>query len=417
MFGPIGSLLGLNGGVMGTGIQGPSAAPITNPVPLSQINDAYTSTQNSLASQQALLAALQSQNGLQNQSNVYNQFQDIVAGRGPNPAQAMLNQATGQNVANQAALAAGVRGANANAGLVARQAAQAGAGAQQQAAGQAATMQANQSLNALNSAGAQANAMANNQVGQTNANTQAQQAEQQALLQGLSNFNSAAVGSQGSINTGNAALANTQLQGQQGMVGGILQGIGAGLHMFADGGAIAPSPDAFSGPQSKFGQFLNNVSQSADQSIQQAQPQNAQQQVQKGSAEATKGLMGLLGGGGGGGGAAMAGGMDAADLAGAATMLAAKGGEVQAMVSPGEVYLTPEQVAEVIRGADPMKVGEKIGGKPKVGGAVNSYSNDTVKKNLQVGGFVVPRSETQSKKPERNAGDFVRKVFAKQGRA
>ncbi len=85
--------------------------------------------------------------------DVLAQQQGVANGTGPNPAQAMLNQATGQNVANQAALMAGQRGAGANVGLMARQAAQQGAGIQQNAAGQGAAMQAQQQMNALNSMG------------------------------------------------------------------------------------------------------------------------------------------------------------------------------------------------------------------------------------------------------------------------
>lgn len=97
------------------------------------------------------------------QQGTADQLQNIANGQGPNPAQAMLNQATGQNVANQAALMAGQRGASANAGLIARQAAMQGAGIQQNAAGQGATMQANQSLGALGQLGGQQQAMSGTQ--------------------------------------------------------------------------------------------------------------------------------------------------------------------------------------------------------------------------------------------------------------
>ena len=99
-------------------------APITNQMGL----DSITQAQNQLAQQNAFVQALQAQNGIGNQSNVYNQLQNVANGTGPNPAQAMLANATGQNVANQAALMAGQRGSNANVGLMARQAAQQGAG-------------------------------------------------------------------------------------------------------------------------------------------------------------------------------------------------------------------------------------------------------------------------------------------------
>ena len=158
-------LLGNNNGANGTGFSTPQGANITNPTNPGQINNAYSGNQTALAQQQALLQALQAQGGLGNQSQVYNQLQGVVNGTGPNPAQAQLAQATGTNVANQAALMAGQRGAGSNVGLIARQAGQQGAATQQNAVGQAATLQANQSLNALNSAGSIANTQVANQIG------------------------------------------------------------------------------------------------------------------------------------------------------------------------------------------------------------------------------------------------------------
>ena len=111
--GAIGGLLGLNGGANGSGYAAPAGTNIVNPTNPGQLAAANQGAQNSLQSQQQLLGALQGQNGLQNQSNVYGQLQGVVNGTGPNPAQAMLNQQTGTNVANQAALMAGQRGAGA----------------------------------------------------------------------------------------------------------------------------------------------------------------------------------------------------------------------------------------------------------------------------------------------------------------
>jgi hypothetical protein len=99
------------------------------------------------------------------------------------------------------------------------------------------------------------------------------------------------------------------------------------------------------------------------------------------------------------------------------TALAAEGGKVPALVSPGERYLPPKEVAKVVKGQkSPMEAGEKIPGKPKVGGAKNSYANDTVPKTLEEGGIVLPRSVTQSKNPEWAAHKFVRDVMAKKHR-
>lgn len=430
--GPLAALTGTAGGVGGTGIQGPSSANITNPVTADQISNSYTGTQNGLQSQQQLLAALQGQNGLANQNQVYGQLQGVANGTGPNPAQAMLNQSTGQNVANQAALMAGQRGAGANAGLIARQAAMQGANTQQQAAGQAATLQANQSLNAINSAGGLANTQASNQIGQTNANTQAQQAEQNSLLGAQSGFNTAETGSQGSVNAGNAAIADTTLKGQQGLVGGALNGIGAGLGMLAGGGVVGDQ-SAFTGPQSKFGQFLTGVSNQSQQNTQNAQKlQTPDGQLEAGTSSAVSGLMGALSRPGSGDGSTgeYAGsfdegptgmgttdvngsGMDAYGNDSGLTLMSAKGGEVPVIVSPGEKYLSPQDVQKVQSGANPMKVGQTIPGKAPVGGAKNSYSNDIVPMKAQSGGIVVPRSETQSKDPDKASADFVHRVLAK----
>src|ERR1700679_261280 len=115
----ISGLVGTAGGFKGTGVSGPNTA-----VSQGQIDQSYQQNQQ----------ALQGQNGLGNQSQVYGQLQGVANGTGPNPAQAQLAQATGANTANQAALMAGQRGSAANVGLLARQAAQQGAANQQAAA-------------------------------------------------------------------------------------------------------------------------------------------------------------------------------------------------------------------------------------------------------------------------------------------
>jgi len=242
--GAIGGLLGLNGGFQGSGAQTPQQANIVQPTNAGQIGQAYSGAQGSLQQQQALLQALQGQNGIGNQNQVYGQLQGVANGTGPNPAQNMLNQATGQNVANQAALMAGQRGAGSNVGMIARQAGQQGAATQQQAAGQAATLQANQSLNALGAAGNMANNQVANQIGAVGANTNANLAEQANLLGAQGQANAAAVGSQQSVNQGNTALA-TGIMGQQtGIIGGLSKGASAGSIPLqqAHGGLIEGGP-------------------------------------------------------------------------------------------------------------------------------------------------------------------------------
>lgn len=218
------------------------------------------------------------------------QLQGVANGTGPNPAMAALNQQTGQNVANQAALMAGQRGAGANIGLLARQAAQQGAATQQQAVGQGATMQAQQSLNALGQMGAQqqaeagtqqaiagiggqqlgmqqagigqqanigagltgaqqaalgqqaaqANTIAGQQIGATTAATQAQLANTQQQQQALAAYNNSLVSGQNSVNAGNAGITQAGMGNQANLSGGLLQGVGSGLMTAfgAEGGEV-----------------------------------------------------------------------------------------------------------------------------------------------------------------------------------
>lgn len=342
--GAVGGMLGLAGGNAGTGFgtnYGTSAG---------QLSDSYNQAQTGLTGQSQLLAALKGQNGLGNQSDVYNQLQGVVSGQGPNPAQAMLNQATGQNVANQAALAAGQRGAASNVGLMNRQAAQTGANLQQQAAGQGASMQAQQALGALGQAGNMANTMAGQQIGQVNQNEASVQGEQ-GILQGANNAANAVQGT----------LADTAMKGQQGLVGGGMNAAGAATGLIggqtgltslmkAEGGSIQ-TPNG--GGQSLFAQYL------------------------------TKGPTPM-----------------------------AKGGTVKALVSPEEIVLTPEEAQMVADGrARATQIGEKIPGKAPVKG--NSYSNDIVPKNLPEGGVVVPRDKALTKNPDESSQKFVQAVMSK----
>ena len=518
--GAVTGLLGGGGGGGGTSFATMNNNDLMNPFSSSQqattqYQNAYTGSQAALQQQQNFLTALQGQNGIQNQSNVYSQLQGVANGTGPNPAQAMLNQSTQQNVANQAALMAGQRGASANAGLIARQAAQQGAQTQQQAAGQAATMQSQQSLGALGQLGG----IAGQQVAQQGSATQglsaSQQAEQGQIQNAIAAQNNASVG----INTANASMANTQMQGQQSMIGGLMNmgaAAGAAMLMMKDGGQVrqrfdgggyamqsadynntdpvdygsgatdmssvgpqantsqkattgnvsAPAtpstPVAPSTPtvKSSFSQLANQKhpsNQNPGQQNQQ-QPFNMGQQGNNGGSGLSQGannLGSVLGKAIGnyfnkssssnsqqsGPSASEVNTQDQllqhnsytgqqqqdttndtmpantgnADISDQGEMNAARGGKVPALVSPGEVYLKPKDVKKVVNGADPMKVGEHIPGKPKVGGAKNSYANDTVKKTLDEGGIVVPRSKTKGKNPSEASIKFVHAIAAKHG--
>lgn len=481
--GSIGGMLGLNGGANGTGFAGPSNAAILNPTTVDQANTAYTNAQQGLTTQQQFVNATQAQNGLANQSNVYNQLQGITNGTGPNPAQAQLAQATGANVANQAALMAGQRGSNANAGLIARQAAMQGANTQQQSAGQAATLQAQQSLNALSAQGNLATQQAGQQAAATNAYSQAAQNEQQNILNGIAGQNNANVGMQSNINNVNGQLANTTMQGQQGLIGGALNGIGGALGlaeggkiskpMYAEGvvsvpqaGSYAPidpnAPDVFDNSKTNAGapvaiQTPNAAVPAQQAAAAKANPMAAPKPADKSKSAAPSKPVDTPNYGNAGANALYKGvssfgnfltnraspdtegaehpdvgvadpnnimkgdqgfnrevQMDASNNDPMSTY--AEGGKVPAMVSPGERYLPPSEVQAVKSGKkSPMEAGEEIPGKPKVGGAKDSYANDVVPKDLDEGGLVLPRSVTQSKNPEWAAHAFVRAHMAKGG--
>lgn len=169
---------------------------------------------------------------LGNDAALIQQLQAASQGQGPNPAQNMLNQATTQNVNNQAALAASVRGANANPGLIASQAARAGSQAQQQAAGQAATL------------GAQQQIAARDQLGQA-INQQGQLGLGQQQIAG--NMLNAQLGAQTQKD-----LQNMQTTSQ--LAGGALSGLGSAAMMLAQGGLVPGYSQG--GPISGVGQYL-----------------------------------------------------------------------------------------------------------------------------------------------------------------
>lgn len=209
---------------------------IAQPTTMDQAQGAYGTAQSGLTQQQQLVNALSAQNGIQNQSNVFNQLQGVANGTGPNPAMAQLQQTTGQNVANQAALMAGQRGASANPALLARQAAQQGAATQQQAVGQGATLAAQQQLGALGQLGGLATQQVGQQqnaVGQLNS---AAQNEQNQLLNSINSQNNANVSLVSNQNNANENMASTNAQDTMKTIGAIASAAGAGASPKAGGG-------------------------------------------------------------------------------------------------------------------------------------------------------------------------------------
>jgi len=232
MLSAIGSTFGMqSGNTGGAGLNYQAgSSPLIQAATGQQAQDLYNNVQSGLNQQQAFVNALQAQGtqGMGAQTALSSMLMNQAQGGGPNPAQAMLAQSTGRNVANQAALMAAQRGASQNVGLMARQAAQQGAQTQQQAAGQAASMQAQQSLAAQN----QLQNLANTQVSQqggalANYNTEAQNA-QQNVLNSIAQLNNASVANMASQNSANAGISQIAAKGQQDTLGGLMGGIGNG---------------------------------------------------------------------------------------------------------------------------------------------------------------------------------------------
>lgn len=206
-----------------------------------QLQQTYEQQQDAIKRMQEFATAVAGQGGLANQSQVFQQqqalaqqLQQMGQGQGPSAAQAMLTQQAGNIGAQQAALAASQRGASQNVGLVGRQAAMAGMGAQQQAAGQAATLRAQEQLGALEQLRLQQVGMgqlAGQQVGQQYQATAglseaALRAQQQAL---------SAQAQQEQMRT---QMTMQQEQARQGIVGGLLGGIGS----VASSGVLGGTP-------------------------------------------------------------------------------------------------------------------------------------------------------------------------------
>jgi hypothetical protein len=398
----MGFIQGLFNGSKGSNWEAGNVA-IDKPSTVQQAGQAYDNTQAGLSQQMALLQALQGQNGIQNQAGVFNQLQGVANGTGPNPAQAMLNNATGQNVANQAALMAGQRGASANAGLIARQAAQQGANLQQQAVGQGASLQASQGLNALNTMGGIANQQVANQAQATGAYNQFAQGQQSNLLNGIGQQNNAAVAMQSNVNNTNGALAGVNAGAQDKAVGGVLNGIGGALSsLFAHGGVVRMADGGVTPPPPM-------------QPEQQA-PIPAMQDDKKSGGPNPMMLLALLNEGGqvksSGPRSKVAIHLHGAGSAKSPAMMST-GGNVPALVSPGEKVLSPAEAKQVAQGASINDMGKKVPGKAPVKG--DSLKNDIVPAKLQEGGMVIPKSVMESDDPVKHAIAFVRAHMSKQG--
>ncbi len=353
--GPLGTAIGGTlGGAIGGMFDGSDAS--NSPKPLqgvdeTQIGAAAGHVNTGLAQQQAFVNAVNAQNGLGNQTQVYNQLQGIANGTGPNPAQAALNQATGNNVAQQAALMASQRGVGANPGLIARQAAMQGANIQQNAAGQAATLQAQQQMAAINAAGGLANQQAAQQQQALGQYNQFAQGQQQNLLNAAGQYNNVNAGIYGT----DTAAATAAAGRNQEMNKGLASGLGAAATALGGSSGSGSSTPAIGG-------FPSLAS---------APTMVAAHGGEIPASRAGQHLKGLY----------------------------AQGGEVAPAPS---VSVGPK-----------LKAGGPVPGKAKVKG--DSLKNDTVAAQLSPGEAVIPRSVMQSKNPGAEAAKFVEAILAKQG--
>lgn len=345
------------------------------------IDPATANANQALGQQQLFTQALGNQGGFGNQQQAIanqnavfgqqqalaNQLQERANGGGPNPAAIALQQATNANTANAAAGVASQRGLNA--GQAARMIGQNTAQANQQAAGQSALMQAQQQIAAQQQL-QQQQGMLGNLAGQQ-ANVAGQQIGQ--LSQGLGNLNSLAQSEQ---NT----LINQDLQHRQLAMTGNLQ--------------------------------------DKEHAFQQAQDlTNTGKQITGG---AVSGIAGGLMSGGGGKQQAVAPTETPAAARGGMLMAYAEGGQIATQAILKENYKGPKsRIAQHLAGggiARNMVSGGHVPGKPKVGGAKDSYANDTVDAKLSPGEIVIPRSITMSKDPINLAAQFVKATLAKKGK-
>ncbi len=477
LIGTVNGALGLNNDFSA------GAAQIQAGTNAAQLNSAYNGVQGALGNQQDFMNRAKAQNGFGNQANVFSQQQALAdqlgaqsRGEGPDPAQAALAQNTASNVANQSAMMAGQRGAGANVGLMARQAAMQGAQTQQQSVGQAATMKAQQQIaaqSALANQQAQMQGVAGNQIaaeGQsTNNFSSAQQNEQNILQNANTAFNNASVAQQANINNVNAqtaasnqnmagntvgALANFASNGSS-MLGGMGGARGGMVHKYAEGGDVGDfqptSGENSNGP---------DVPSTATNPVSSSNPLKVDQGK---------------GGGGGGGGAGglmqmlpmlamaaadggivppplmSAGGGGPQSFAGQwlnSTMGSSSGPSIGATASnPGFVDAKwgkkdPNQKAAAPKadklGKPEESLGDNIGDTSSIvpsdvmmsatGGPVksknskekavkkdNSYSNDKIPALLSEGEIVLPRSVTMHPKAPEKAAEFVMAVLRKKG--
>jgi|SRR5579859_6132284 len=344
----IGNLLGLNSNQVA-----PQLAQTQSPISSAQAQLATTGAGNELQYQQNLANALAGQNGLANQSNTFAQ------------QQALANQLQSES-----------QGQGPNPALA--------------------------QLNQTTAANTQNQAAL--MAGQRGASQNAGLIARQAAQQGAANQQNA-IGQAATLRANQQLAAQQQLAGQQQAMQGVAANqIGNQINQ------QNTTANAFQNQQNALLGQINAQNQAAIANQQQASgAQNTQNQQG----------MNLLGSVASGAGSllSLAEGGQVSDKQPSVVdyfkkIKMAKGGQVPALVSPGEAYLPPSKVKEAMKGRDALSVAERIPGKPKYPG--NNYANDTVKKTLKSGGIVIPNSIMQSDNPKANANKFIAAILAKQ---
>ena len=447
--GPAGSRLGSMLGVNNNFSAG--AANVQAGTNQDQLSNAYSGAQNAIGQQQDIANTMMPQAGqaVAQQAGLANAYTNQMNGLGPNVAQNELNQATGQNVAQQASLMAGQRGAGANAGLMARENAQQGAATQQQAVGQAATLGAQQQIaaeqNLANLSATQANQAQAGVQGLSNA-----QQNEQGILQGANTaYNNAGVGMQSNINNANAQTSIANQQAGQNVIGGLLSGASGALSgvagsigkLFGAEGGVVPEPNwkkhlrmcdggavkmagggpivgnplvgnpGPMGPQSFAGQWLssNNTGSSAPNIA--AMPQRTDN---SGGEALSEGISDAMNANYGSPSTPTTGGLTMPELGSSAvpgptnytlgSSVSAPAGAPSYSGALGSYNLKAKGGK-----VNPLAKDEKATKKD------NSYDNDKVPAMLSEGEIVLPRSITMHPMAPERAAEFVRRVQAKKG--
>jgi|WetSurMetagenome_2_1015567.scaffolds.fasta_scaffold100855_3 hypothetical protein len=330
-------------------------------------------------------------------------------GMGPNPAQAQYQQNVNQAIKQNAGLISSQKGINP--ALAQRLAGENAANMQGNAAGNAAILGAQQQLGAQQGLAGVYGDIANEQLGtqRINAGSAAQN------VAGLQNTTG------GLYN----AIGSAAMQGSQGSKGAY------------DGGMIGYADGGFVGNSNASQNIADSIMQSAGVPSYQAgnaflkegfgKQKKKTDGSQVDSQSMAGGPMDSMGYPGGTEelaqvapvAAAAKGGMIPEHLAtvhqiyhGQQVPMMKSGGKVNAVLSPGEEYISPDKTMSVAEGKESVqKAGKKVPGKAPMKG--DHSQNDIVPAKLDVGGIVIPKSVMESKNPAEEAKKFVANELAK----